>query len=120
VTCTVDRGYSIQKKATTFKLRILDEDDNAPTFQTKKYFWNWSELKEVSCVFLVEFLIFWFGINRKKNHVAMSNEGGMLKGLAIASFLHRLSNIKLYLRRKKMALCANHIRLSATLVNYCQ
>jgi len=120
VTCTVDRGSSIQEVATTVLLTVLDEDDNAPTVQTKKYFWNWSELKEVSCDFLVEFLIFWFGINRKY-HVAMSNEGGMLKGLAIASyFLHRLSNIKLYLRRKKMALCANPIRPSATLVNYCQ
>jgi len=32
----------------------LDEDDNAPTAQINKYFWNLSELKEVSCVFLVD------------------------------------------------------------------
>jgi hypothetical protein len=65
VTCTVDRGHSIQEVATTFTLTVLDEDDNAPTAQIDEYFWYWSELKEVSFVFIVDFLILWFGINQK-------------------------------------------------------
>ena len=96
MTCTVDRGYSIQEVAQTFEIRVLDEDDNAPTSQRNEYFWNWSELKEVNFVSLVDFLILCFGINQQNNYVAMSNEGGMLKGLATVSyFLHRSSNIKL-------------------------
>jgi hypothetical protein len=49
VTCTLDRGRSINEvAATTVQLRVLDKDDNAPIAQTNKYVWNWSEL-EVSC-----------------------------------------------------------------------
>jgi len=96
VTCTVDKGYSIRKVAKELRLKVLDEDDNAPTSQRNEYFWNWSELKEVNFVSLVDFLILCFGINQQNNYVAMSNEGGMLKGLATVSyFLHRSSNIKL-------------------------
>jgi hypothetical protein len=96
VTCTVDKGYSIQEVAKNFGLNVLDEDDNAPTSQRNEYFWNWSELKEVNFVSLVDFLILCFGINQQNNYVAMSNEGGMLEGPATVSyFLHRSSNIKL-------------------------
>jgi hypothetical protein len=64
VTCTVDRGHSISEVAMTVLLIVLDEDDNAPTAQTNNHFLNGSELKEVSCVFLVDFLL-WLGVNRK-------------------------------------------------------
>jgi hypothetical protein len=53
VTCTVDSGLSISKEEKTVELRILDEDDNAPTSQTDEYFWDISESKDVRCVFLV-------------------------------------------------------------------
>jgi len=88
VTCTVDRGYSVRKVENIFDLTVFDEDDNAPTSQIDEYFWNWSELKEVSFVFLVDFLILCFGINQQTNYVAMSNEGGMLKGLATVSYFY--------------------------------
>ena len=61
MTCTVDRGLSISEVATTVQLIVLDEDDNAPIAQRNKHFLNGSELKEVSCVFLVDFLILWQG-----------------------------------------------------------
>ena len=54
VACTVDRGRSISEVATTVQLIVLDEDDNVPTAQINKHFWNLSESNWVRRVFLVD------------------------------------------------------------------
>jgi len=87
VTCTVDRGLSISEVATTVLVIVLDEDDNAPIAQINKLSLNGSELMEVSCVFLVDFLILWLGINRKTLcSVGKRGGGAMLKKLVITPF----------------------------------
>ena len=55
VFCSVDRGGSIREGAAMFlTVTVLDDDYNTPTAQINEHFWIWSELKEVSCVFLVD------------------------------------------------------------------
>ena len=85
----------------TVRLNVLDEDDNTPTAQTNKHVLKVSELKEVSFVFLVDFLLLWFRINRK-NIVAI-NTGGILKELIIASYLLQRSYIIKRSSEKKRA-----------------
>jgi len=85
VTCTVDSGLSFSKEATTVLLIVLDEDDNAPTAQTNKHFLNGSELKEVSCVFLVDFSEIVIRYKPRNIYVAL-HKRGTLKDIVITSY----------------------------------